>query len=59
MDGTLVETQQVVPRRVVWRRPEVLDPVKDVRPHGHLTDADFHVKVVSSAVDHVGNLSRV
>jgi hypothetical protein len=30
--------------------------VKDVGPHGHLVEADFHVEAVFAAVDHVSDL---
>jgi hypothetical protein len=30
--------------------------MKDVRPHGHLVEADLHVEAVFAAVDHVSDL---
>jgi hypothetical protein len=53
---TLVETQEVVLRGVVRRRPQVLNSVKHVRLHWDVIPPDFDMEAVFAAVDHVGDL---
>jgi hypothetical protein len=59
-DRALIETEEIVLRRVVWRCPQVLNSVKDIRPHPNFVASHFDMEAVVATVDHVCNLhSRV